>query len=54
MALTLQNAQRFCTLLSNRLPNLRKLSFNICASCDNGHGYRLVSLMEITNLQNVL
>ncbi len=34
MALTLQNAQRFCTLLSNRLPNLRKLSFNICASCD--------------------
>jgi hypothetical protein len=29
MTLTLQNAQRFCTLLANRLPNLKKVSFNI-------------------------
>ena len=27
--LTLENAQQFCTLLSNRLPNLEKVSFNI-------------------------
>ncbi|CAF1314619.1 unnamed protein product [Rotaria sordida] len=32
VTLTLQNAQRFCTLLANRLPNLKKLSFNICYS----------------------
>ena len=25
----MKNAQRICTLLSNRLPNLKKLSFNI-------------------------
>lgn len=31
MTLTLQNAQHFCTLLSNRLPNLKNVSFNICA-----------------------
>ncbi|CAF2443312.1 unnamed protein product [Rotaria sp. Silwood2] len=30
ITLTLQNAQRICTLLSNRLANLKKLSFNIC------------------------
>ncbi|CAM2700788.1 unnamed protein product [Rotaria socialis] len=30
ITLTLQNAQRICTLLSNRLPNLKKLSFSIC------------------------
>ncbi|CAF0934769.1 unnamed protein product [Rotaria sp. Silwood1] len=30
ITLTLQNAQRICTLLSNRLCNLKKLSFNIC------------------------
>ena len=27
--LTLQDAQHFCTLLSNRLANLKKVSFNI-------------------------
>ena len=30
--LTLQNAQRFRTLLANRLPNLKKLTFTIYAS----------------------
>jgi len=30
ITLTLQNAQQICTLLSNRLSNLKKLSFNIC------------------------
>jgi hypothetical protein len=36
MTLTLQNAQRYCycTLLSNRLPHLRNISFNIYASYD--------------------
>lgn len=34
ITLILQNTQRFCTLLSNRLPNLKKVSFNICASYD--------------------
>ncbi|CAF1063135.1 unnamed protein product [Adineta steineri] len=30
ITLTFQNAQRSCTLLSNRLSNLKKLNFNIC------------------------
>ena len=30
MSLTLQNVQRICTLLSKRLPKLKKLSFAIC------------------------
>ncbi len=29
MTLTLKNAERFCTLLSNRLPNLKKVWFVI-------------------------
>ncbi len=37
MRLTLQNAQHFCTLLSNRLPNLKKLSFNIQDSYRRWH-----------------
>ncbi|CAF1557658.1 unnamed protein product [Rotaria sordida] len=34
ISLTLQNAQRICTLLSNRLFNLKKLSFSICDGYD--------------------
>jgi hypothetical protein len=34
MTLTLQNAQRFSTLLSNPLLHLRNISFNIYASYD--------------------
>ncbi|CAF4304991.1 unnamed protein product [Rotaria sp. Silwood2] len=34
ISLTLQNAQRICTLLSNRLSNLKKLSFSICDGYD--------------------
>ncbi|CAF1410271.1 unnamed protein product [Rotaria sordida] len=34
ISLTLQNAQRICTLLSKRLSNLKKLSFSICDGYD--------------------
>ena len=33
--LTLYNAQHFCMLLCNRLPNLKNLSFAICDPCWN-------------------
>ncbi len=42
MTLTLKNAQRFCTLLSNRLPHLRNISFNIYASYDKWKSSRII------------
>jgi hypothetical protein len=48
MRLTLQNAQHFCTLLSNRLPNLKKLSFNIQDSYRRWH-WKLLRIVDGKN-----
>ncbi|CAF1317120.1 unnamed protein product [Didymodactylos carnosus] len=46
--LTLQNAQRFYTLLSHRLPNLKKVSFNIYDS-DYGREWKPSRIVDGKN-----